>query len=61
MAKKMTKAEVYARAEAYTSAANHLNLGWTEDADEVLEGRKLSEVFYQKAAALFNQADLMTD
>jgi len=61
MSKKLTKAEVIARAEAYTSAADHLVLAWTDDELEIAEGAKLSAAFYKKAEQLHYQAYDMDD
>ena len=61
MGKKLSKAELYARAEAYSSAAEHLILGWTEDPTEMAEGIKLSNIFFSKAGELNNLADMMDD
>lgn len=59
MGTKLTSAELYARAAAYSSAADHLNLGWTDDPTESAEGLKIATELYKKAEVLYNKADLL--
>lgn len=59
MSVKLTQSELYARAAAYSSAADHLNLGWSDDPVELAEGMKVASVLYKKANELYNRADLL--
>ena len=46
-----------ARAEAYLSAADHLELGWTVDPIEIQEGIKLAKHFHKMWERIANKAD----
>ena len=52
MAQRLTPGQLRARANAYEEAAGHLELEWTDDAQERAEGDRLTRAFHAECAHL---------
>ena len=50
MAGKLTPAQLRARANAFEEAAGHLELAWTDDPMERVEGDRLTKLFHAECA-----------
>jgi hypothetical protein len=52
MAKRLSPAQLRARAIAYEEAADHLELAWTDDPKERDEGDRLTRMFHAESRRL---------